>query len=61
VFWSGLWGVGWVKYLQKWHWSVCGNDRHASPYFRVGVCLLAGLEYFNLLQSLQQAGTGEEG
>lgn len=58
-FGGGLWGVGGVKYLQKWHWSVCGNDRHSKAKFRVGVYLLAGLKYFSLLQSLQQAGTGK--
>ena len=58
VFWSGLWGVGGVKYLQKWHWSVCGNDRHSKAKFRVGCLHVAGLKYFSLLQSLQQAGTG---
>jgi len=56
---GGFVGGGGVKYLQKWHWSVCGNDRHSKAKFRVGCLHVAGLEYFSLLQSLQQAGTGK--
>ena len=37
-----FWGVGGLKYLQKPHWSVCGNDRHSKAYFMVGVCLQTG-------------------
>ena len=55
MFWSGLWGVGGVKYLQEWHWSVCGNVTYSKAKFRVG-CLHG--DRFGILQFVAKFATG---
>ena len=47
--------MGGVKYLQKWHWSVCGNDRHSKAKFRVGV---SPCGRFEILQFVAKFATG---
>jgi len=59
VFWSGLWGVGGVEIPAGMALERVWQCDILKGKIQGGVSMETGLEYFNLLQSLQQAGTGK--